>query len=107
MASSLPRLRAGHDLGWQPTGETGEERPWRDDGAGRRFSELAARTVRGGGARGAPKCGKPDLRCGEVRDSPETLVRVDAVGAEGCTGEGPLCGLWQPASGSWRMSSSA
>jgi hypothetical protein len=43
-------------------------------GAGRRrrlseSGEQAARTGRGGGARGASECGGPDLRCGEVRGS--------------------------------------
>jgi hypothetical protein len=66
-----------------------------------------ASTVQGGGARGAPECGGPDLRCGEVRGSPEILAHVDMVETEGRTGEGPLHGLWQPARGSWRRSSSA
>jgi hypothetical protein len=49
-----------------------------------------ARLGQGGGARRAPECGGPDLRCVEVRGSPDTLVRVGAVGAEGRAGEGPL-----------------
>jgi hypothetical protein len=66
------------------------------------FSESAARSGRGGGARGALECGGLGSRCEEVRGSLETLVRVGAVGAEGCTGEGPLRGLWRSASSSWK-----
>jgi hypothetical protein len=71
------------------------------------FGEPAAWSGRGGGARRAPECGGPGSRCGEVRGSPETLIHVGAVGAEGRVDEGPLRGLWRPGSGSWRRSSSA
>jgi hypothetical protein len=79
-------------------------------GVGRRqcrpkSDEPVARPGRGGGARGAPECDGPDSRCGEVRGSLETLVHIDTIGAEGHAGEGPLRGLWRPASGSWRISS--
>jgi hypothetical protein len=53
-------------------------------------SEPMARLGQGGGARRAPECGGPDSRCVEVRGSPDTLVRVGAVGAEGRASEGPL-----------------
>jgi hypothetical protein len=68
--------------------------------------ELAARTGRGGGARGASECGGPDLRYMEVRGSPKTLIHVGAIRAEGRANEGPLRGLWRPSSGLWRRSSS-
>jgi hypothetical protein len=66
-------------------------------GAGRRqrrpeSSELAARTGRGRGARGAPECVGPDLRCGAVKGSSEILVRISAVEAEGRAGEGHSVG---------------
>jgi hypothetical protein len=80
-------------------------------GAGRRrrrpeSGELAARTGRGGGARGALECGGPDLRYMEVRGSLKTLIHVGAVRAEGRANEGPLQGLWRSSSGLWRRSSS-
>jgi hypothetical protein len=57
-------------------------------GAGRRrpeSGELSARTGRGGGPRGAPECGRPDLRRGEVRGSPRVALRGSSARAEeGC-----------------------
>jgi hypothetical protein len=60
------------------------------------------RKGRGGGARGAPECGEPDLRCGERRAHRGWAVRGGTLRPQGDAGEGVVRWLWWPARGSGR-----
>jgi hypothetical protein len=91
----------------RPMAEAGEGRSWSLGGGADRFSvNRRCGWVREEALEDLHSVGDPVQRCREVRGSLKTLVYVGVVGAEGRAGEGPLRGLWQPASGSWRRSSS-